>query len=131
MAKPEPRDLYGTAGYSGEFEGRRGASTRVVADVDIDLDFRTDQGNIAFSGWAEYITAWRRTGAPDIRYGLTLREHWFESSGPGGDFDDNGAPDVQGGLYSHWTYSEATQPDVAVGTLERGPLMGGFGAEKD
>ena len=131
MTNPEPRDLHGTAGYSGRFRGLRGASTRVNADVDIDLDFGTDAGNIVFSGWAERTIAWRRTGAPDIRYGLTLREHWFESSGPGGDFDDNGAPDVQGGLYSHWNYSEATQPDVAAGTLERGSLVGGFGAEKD
>ena len=131
MLPPEPRDLYGTASYSGRFRGLRGASTHVNADVDIDLDLRTHQGNIAFSGWEEYRTAWRRTGALDIRYGLVLREHWFESVGPGGDFDDNGAPDVQGALYSHWTYSEATQPDVAAGTLERGSLVGGFGSEKD
>ena len=131
MAKPEPRDLYGTARYSGRFRGLHRASTHVEAEVDIDLDFRTQQGSIAFSEWAEFRTAWRRTRAPDIRYGLTLREHWFESSGPKGDFDNNGAPDVQGALYSHWTYNEATKPDVAAGTLERGSLVGGFGTEKD
>ncbi len=131
MPPPKTHDLYGTANYNGRFRGVRGASLYVNADVDIDLDFRTDAGRITFSDWEEYVTSWRRTGAPDIRYGLTLREHWFASVGPDGDWDGNGAPDVHGGLYSHWNYSEPTQPDVAAGTLERGTLVGGFGGERD
>jgi len=131
MSPPEPRDLYGTARYDGRFRGFRGTDTYVNADVGISLDFRSDSGHITFSNWSENTTSWRRTGAPDIRYGLTLREHWFASVGPDGDFDRNGAPDVHGGLYSYWTYSKATQPDVAAGTLERGSLVGGFGGERD
>jgi len=131
MYDPAPRDMYGRAQYSGEFRGLRGPSTGVAAAVDIDLDFRTDSGRITFSEWQEYRTSWQFTGTPDLRYGLTLREHWFASVGPDGDFDGNGAPDVHGGLYSHWGYSEPTQPDVAAGTLERGSLVGGFGGEKD
>ena len=131
MLAPGARDLYGTASYRGRFRGFRRAVTHVSADVDITLDFRTDSGRITFSDWAERVTAWRRTGAPDIRYGLTLGAHWFASVGPDGDFDGNGAPDVHGGLYSHWTYSEPTQPDIAAGTLERGTLVGGFGGERE
>jgi len=131
MLTPRPRDLYGTAHYDGRFRGLRGTDTYVNADVDIVLNFQTDSGRITFSDWEEYKTAWRFTGAPDIRYGLTLGEHWFASVGPNGDFDRNGAPDVHGGLYSHWTYSEAEQPDIAAGTLERGALVGGFGGERE
>jgi len=130
MSPPEPRDLYGTARYDGRFRGFRGTNTHVEADVDIVLNFQRDSGRITFSDWAEYRTAWQFTEAPDIRYGLTLGEHWFASVGPDGDFDRNGAPDVHGGLYSHWGYSEPTQPDVAAGTLERGSLVGGFGGER-
>ena len=131
MQPPKAHDLYGTARYNGRFRGVRGESLSVNADVDIAIDFRTDSGRITFSEWEEYRASWRFTDAPDIRYGLTLGEHWFASVGPDGDFDGNGAPDVQGGLYSHWNYSEPTQPDVAAGTLERGPLVGGFGGERD
>ena len=130
MLAPDSRDLYGIAWYGGKFRGLRGPNTRVSADVDITLDFGTDSGYITFSDWAERTTSWQRTGAPDIRYGLALGEHWFASLGSAGDFDGNGAPDVQGGLYSHWGYSEPTQPDAAGGTLERGSLVGGFGAER-
>ncbi len=131
MVEPSPRNLYGTARYSGTFRGYRGASTHLDADVDISLDFRADAGRITFSDWHEWAgSAWRRTGQSDIRYGLTLGEHWFASVGPDGDWDGNGAPDVHGGLYSHWGDSEE-QPDVAAGTLERGPLVGGFGGERD
>ena len=131
MNAPSPRNLYGIARYSGTFRGYRGASTHLDADVDINLDFRTDSGRITFSDWHEWVSStWRRTGQSDIRYGLTLGEHWFASVGPDGDWDGNGAPDVHGGLYSHW-YDSREQPDVAAGTLERGSLVGGFGGERD
>jgi len=133
MVAPDPRDLYGSAQYVGKFRGLRNAITRVSANVDISLYFQADSGSITFSDWQERLpsTSWRHTRAPDIRYGLTLGEHWFASVGPDGDWDGNGAPDVHGGLYSHWNYSEPTQPDVAAGTLERGSLVGGFGGERD
>ncbi len=131
MIAPSPLSLYGTAWYSGTFRGFRGASTRMDAVVDIGIDFQTDAGAITFSDWQEETFAgWQRTHDPDIRYGLTLGEHWFASVGPDGDWDSNGAPDVHGGLYSHWSDSEE-QPDVAAGTLERGSLVGGFGGERD
>ena len=133
MAAPNPLDLYGSAQYIGKFRGLRNAITRVGANVDISLYFQSDSGSITFSDWRERLssTSWRRTGAPDIRYGLTLGEHWFASLGPDGDWDSNGAPDVQGALYSHWYYSSEPTPDVAAGTLERGSLVGGFGGERD
>ena len=131
MVAPSPLSLYGTARYSGTFRGYRGAYTHVDADVDIGLDFQTDAGAITFSDFHEWTAgAWRPTGGRDIQYGLTLGEHWFGSVGPDGDWDGNGAPDVHGGLYSHWSDSEE-QPDVAAGTLERGSLVGGFGGERD
>ncbi len=131
MLAPSPRNLYGTAFYDGTFRGFRGANTHVHADVHIGFDFQTDAGLIMFSDWHEQAAgAWRSAGIPDIRYGLTLGAHWFASVGSDGDFDGNGAPDVHGGLYSHWFNSDE-QPDIAAGTLERGTLVGGFGGERE
>ena len=136
--EPPSDKLKGTAQFNGSFLGFDGPWRAATSRVEIALDLTGEYaGEITFDAWktkarnADWNTA---TDEPwHWRYGLTMDGHWFQSvnvrnstSYENPDADGNGAPDVTGAVYSN----RGHDVDVAAGTLERGTVVGGFGATK-
>ena len=136
--EPPRNKLTGTARFNGSFLGfdgpERTASSRVAITLDLSGTYATEA---IFDRWKTKARGTDWDTARDEpwrwRYGVVMDGHWFRSTnvsnGTGyetADADGNGAPDITGAVYSN----SGHDVDVAAGTLERGRVVGAFGAEK-
>lgn len=124
--RPPRAELTGTARFDGEFLGHHGPYRSAYGHVRINVNFGRDDGDIRFHNFQTTgrTQPWSQARRErwDFSYALAIAEHWFESTEAGSD-----GPDVTGSFYSKYGHDV----DVAAGTLERGTLIGGFGATKD
>ena len=139
VREPPRNRLRGTAKFQGSFAGFDGPKRVAASRVAITLDVSgTYAGEAIFDKWktmprgASWETA--RNELWDWRYGVAMDGGWFQSTNVRGstsyeppDADGNGAPDVTGAVDSKGGH----EVDVAAGTLERGTVVGGFGATKE